>query len=65
MKQNKGRGIIVLDRSKNTEKYLNIPQTEQFTKLRHDPTKYWKQDTTGIKEIEKKINNKSINSYIP
>ena len=39
MKQDKGRGIIVLDRSKNTEKYLNIPQTEQFTKLRHDPTK--------------------------
>ena len=39
MKQDKGRGVVVMDRSKYTEKCLNILQTKQFTKLRHDPTK--------------------------
>ena len=39
IKQDKGRGVAVMDRSKYTKKYLNILQTEQFTKLRHDPTK--------------------------
>ena len=36
MRQDKGRGAVVMDRSKYLEK-LNY--TEQFTKLRHDPTK--------------------------
>ena len=39
MKQDKGRGVVVMDRSKYTEKCLGIFQIEQFTKLRHDPTK--------------------------
>ena len=39
MKQDKGRAAVVMDKSKYTEKCLNILQTEQFTKLRHDPTK--------------------------
>ena len=38
MRQDKGRGVVVMDRSKYTEKCLNILQTEQFTKLRHDST---------------------------
>ena len=39
MKQDKGCGVVVMDRSKYTEKCLSILQTGQFTKLRHDPTK--------------------------
>ena len=39
MKQDKGPGAVVVDRSKNTQKCLNILQTEQFTKQRHVPTK--------------------------
>ena len=39
MKQDKGRGVVVMDRSKYTGKCLNILQTEQFSKLRHNPTK--------------------------
>ena len=39
MKQDKGRGVVVMYRSKYHEKCLSILQTEQFTKLRHDPTK--------------------------
>ena len=34
MKQNKGRGVVVVDASKYTEKCLSILQTEQFTKRR-------------------------------
>ena len=60
MKQDKGRGVVVMDRSKYTEKCFNILETEQFTKLRHDPTKYRKQDTTEIKEI----NNTRISPLI-
>ena len=45
MKQDKGRGVVVMDRSKYTEKCLSILQTEQFTKLRPYP----------IKSIENKI----------
>ena len=39
MKQDKGRGVVAIDRSKYTEKCLNTLQNEQFTKLKHDPTK--------------------------
>ena len=39
IKQDKGSGVVVMDWSKCIEKCLNILQTEQFTKLRHDPTK--------------------------
>ena len=39
MKQDKGRGVVAIDRSKYTEKCLNTLQSEQFTKLKHDPTK--------------------------
>ena len=39
MKQDKGRGVVVMNRSNCTEKCLNILQNEQFIKLRHDPTK--------------------------
>ena len=39
IKQDKGCGVVVMDRSKYTEKCLSILQTGQFTKLRHDPAK--------------------------
>ena len=39
MKQDKGCCVVFMDSSKYTKKCLNILETEQFTKLRHDPTK--------------------------
>ena len=39
MKQDKGRGAVVMDRSKYTGKCLNILHTEQFSKLWHNPAK--------------------------
>ena len=38
MKQDKGRGVVVMDSSKYIEKCLDILQTEQFTKLSYGPT---------------------------
>ena len=39
MKQDKGRGVVILDRTRYTEKCYNIINTNQFVKLDNDPTK--------------------------
>ena len=38
-KQDKGRGVVIMDKSKHTEKGLTILSTKQFQKLKLDPTK--------------------------
>ena len=39
LKQNKGRGVVLMDRAKYTNKCLELLQTNQFIKLNHDQTK--------------------------
>ena len=39
MKQDKGRGAVIMDKSKYTEKSLTTLSTKQFQKLKLDPTK--------------------------
>ena len=39
LRQDKGRGIVIIDRNRYTNKYLNILNTKQFRKLDKDPTK--------------------------
>ena len=39
MKQDKGRRVIIMDKSKYTEKGLTILLTKPFQKLKLDPTK--------------------------
>ena len=39
LRQDKGRGIVIIDRNRYTNKCLNILNTEQFRKLDEDPTK--------------------------
>ena len=39
LKEDKGRGVVVMDRSEYTEKCLEILSTKQFTVLENDPTK--------------------------
>ena len=39
LKQDKGRDVVLMDRTKYTNKCLKILQTNQFTKLYHDSTK--------------------------
>ena len=39
LKEDKGRGVVVMDRWEYTEKCLEILSTKQFTVLENDPTK--------------------------
>ena len=39
MKQDKGRGVVITDKSKYTEKGLTLLSTKQFQKLNLNPTK--------------------------
>ena len=38
MRQDKERGVVIIDKSKYTGKYLELLQTNQFLKLKHDLT---------------------------
>ena len=40
LKQGKGRGVVILDRSKYMEKCLSILSTSKFAEIDHDPTAY-------------------------
>ena len=62
MKQDKESGVAVMDRSKDTEKCLSVLQTEQFTKLRHDPTSLSKTRYNG--NLGNNINNRGISPVI-
>ena len=39
LKQDKGRGVVVIDRKTYTEKCLNLLNTDSFIQLDHHPTK--------------------------
>ena len=39
MRQDKGRGIVIIDKSKYMAKSLELLQTNNFSKLKHDPSK--------------------------
>ena len=39
LKQDRGRGAVVIDRKKYTEKCLNLIHTDNFIQRDHDPTK--------------------------
>ena len=39
LNQDKGQGIVILDRTKYTEKSMNLINTDQFRELEKDPTK--------------------------
>lgn len=38
VKQDKGRGVVIMNRSEYFEKCFSILQSKQFTKLNYDPT---------------------------
>ena len=54
-KQDKGRGVVILDRRKYMEKCLSILSTSQFAETDHDPTAYIEEKA---KRILRKITNK-------
>ena len=50
MRQDKGRGVTILDRKDYIEKCLNILDTTQFHKLSKDPTKTLETNATRSKK---------------
>ena len=55
LKQDKGRGVLILDRSKYMEKCLSILSTLQFAEIDHDPTAYIEEK---VQRTLRKIKNK-------
>ena len=45
MRQDKGRGVVITDKSKYMAKCLELLQTNQFSKLKHNPTKLFENNT--------------------
>ena len=39
LRQDKGKGVVITDKGKYTEKCLDLPNSNQFNKLSQDPTK--------------------------
>ena len=39
MKQGKGSGVVIMNKPKYHAKYLELLNTDQFTKFNHDPAK--------------------------
>ena len=53
LKQEKGRGIVILDRGKYMEKCLSILSTSQFAEIDHDPTAYIKEKVKRSLQFKK------------
>ena len=62
LQQDKGKGVVIMDRRKYTKKCLNMLNSNQFKKLDHDPTKAVE---NRIKRTLRKIKHKrSKQNYI-
>ena len=55
LKQDKERGVVLIHRTKYTDKCLELLQTNQFIKLNHDPTKSVEDK---IQRISKKLKSR-------
>ena len=61
MKQDKGRGVVIIGKSKYAEKRLTILSTKQFQKLKLDPTKSTEEK---VQRMVRKIKSKpTIQEY--
>ena len=61
MKQDKGRGVVIMDKSKYTGKGLTILSIKQLQKLKLDPTKSTEEK---VQHMVRKIKSKlSIQKY--
>ena len=62
LRQDKGRGIVIIDRNRYTNKCLNILNTEQFRKLGRDPTKLIEAKIQrAVRKIKSHLSNQTIN----
>ena len=61
IKQDKGRGVVIMDKSKYTEKGLTIISTKQFQKLKLNPTKSTEEKVQRM--VRKIISKLTIQEY--
>ena len=64
MKQDKGRGMVIMDKSKYQEKCLMILDNDNLKTLDHDPTKKTGKNTTNFTKNEKHIIPTRILTFI-
>ena len=65
LKQDKGRGIVVMDRSKYTKKCLEMLSTKQFTVVENDPTKTLESRIQRtLRKLKSKITDQEYKTYI-
>ena len=66
LKQDKGRGIVIIDRTKYVEKCLDILQTDKFTELDTDPTaKFETRVQNCLRKMKKRLGLPTYNSIYP
>ena len=66
LKQDKGRGIVIMDRSKYVEKSLEILQTNKFTELQEDPTAQFETRVqTCLRKMKKRFDAATYKNIYP
>ena len=66
MKQYKGRGVVIMDKLKYTEKCLEMLNTKQFSEISVDPTKKTEPKIQRVlQKIKKQTYDPGIQSFIP
>ena len=66
MKQNKGRGVVLMDRTVYLDKCLDILDTNQFTKLSTDTTKKMEEkNRLFLRKIKRSLSAQEYSPYIP
>ena len=57
LRQDKGKGVVIMDKGNYTEKWVNLLNSNQFNKLSHNST-LWKSVGNKIKRALRKIKTK-------
>ena len=66
LKQDKGRGIVIMDRNKYVEKCMGILQTDKFEELTDDPTgKFEIRVQHCLRKMKKRLGQVTYNSIYP
>ena len=66
IKQDKGRGIIIMDKSKYLDKCLEILETDKFVKLDEDPTPQFETRVQNcLKRMKKRLGIKTYRQIYP
>ena len=58
LKEDKGRSVVLMDKTKYTKKCLEILETNQFTKLNHDPTKSVEEKMRLLRKFKSRLSQK-------